>query len=449
VLLFGLLTLRAALTFAHAALTNIRQTSLREQAGNGSSLAAQALRLLDSEARLSIAYMLWCTLLNFLIAAVIAEQFVFPLLNDQYPDNALPGYLLVLVAGMLTVVLGEIVPEGLGSARSEPLLPIVVPFLGLLLVLSAPLTALLLGLSRGIAGIFGSGDMVDRVTEAEIMTLVNAGHTGGTIEEEEKDMIYSVLQLNETRVRELMTPRMDIRALEVNTPLKDALENFILSGFSRIPVYEENIDNIVGLLYAKDLLALWHNDTMQTLLTRDMVRPAYFVPETKRADELLREMQNRNIHLAIVVDEYGGTAGLVTIENLIEEIVGDIRDEFDLNEEVDYIQSGEGEYLIDGTMNIDDVNELLGVHLNNDDSDTLAGYIYTRLGRVPLLDETLETAETILRVRSLDGRRIRKIQVTLKAPVSPGEALPAPDEAASPGKPALPKPPDTLAADNL
>lgn len=439
-----LLLLRAALTFAYGALTNIRQTTLREQADNGRGLARNALRLLDAAAGLNLTYTLLCTLLNFLIAAVAAVVFVFPFVQNNVAADILPGYLAVLLVGLLTIILGEVVPEGLGSARSELLLPIVVPFLGFLVFITAPLTTLMLSLSRGIAGIFGSSELVDKVTEEEIMTLVNAGHTGGTIEEEEKDMIYSVLQLDETRARELMTPRMDIVALEVNTPLTEALEQFILSGFSRIPVYEENIDNIVGLLYAKDLLALWHHNTLQTSSARDMVRSAYFVPETKRADELLREMRNRNVHMAIVVDEYGGTAGLITIENLIEEIVGDIRDEFDLNEEVDYVQSGEREYLIDGGMNIDDVNELLGVNLDNEDNDTLAGYILTRLGRVPMLDETVETDEMMLRVRSLDGRRIRKVQVTLKAPPVEQNT----DEAAPAGDSADSQPPDTLAADN-
>jgi CBS domain containing-hemolysin-like protein len=414
-IIISLITVHALLTAGHAALMNTRQTGLREQADAGNARAKQILDLVDARAQLTLTYTLSRTLLRFVIAMLATVWLVLPAYNAS--ESRLLGYVLVILIAIITFVLGDIVPEGIGSARSESFARVAVLPLRLLVLLFSPFTYALLFISRILAGVFGGGDKVNKVTEEEIMTLVNAGHTGGTIEEEEKDMIYSVLQLDETWAREVMTPRMDIVALDVETAIQEALEAFIDSGFSRIPAYEENIDNIVGLLYAKDLLNIWRkggNPVNQTV--RDLVRPAYFVPETKPADELLRELQNRNTHMAIVVDEYGGTSGLVTIENLLEEIVGDIRDEYDLHEEEEYTQNSDGDYVMDASMDIDDVNNLLGVHLDNNDTDTLGGFIYMTLGRVPQVGDIIETPEVRLRVCSLDGRRIRKVEVALKAP---------------------------------
>jgi CBS domain containing-hemolysin-like protein len=177
-----------------------------------------------------------------------------------------------------------------------------------------------------------------------------------------------------------MVPRIDMVAVDIETSLDEALATLIESGYSRIPVYDGSIDNIKGLLYAKDLLSLWRSgDPTAQKLIRDIIRPAYFVPENKRADDLLKEMQTRKIHMAMVVDEYGGTAGLVTIENLIEEIIGDIVDEHDVNEEAEYIRHGPQEYTVDGSIDLDDFNELLDVELPTEESDTLGGFIYTHL----------------------------------------------------------------------
>ena len=192
----------------------------------------------------------------------------------------------------------------------------------------------------------------------------------------------------------------------------DALSAFVESGFSRIPVYEESIDNVTGLLNAKDILTvLEKRDDLESQEIRDLIRPTYFVPETKRADALLKELQEKNVHLAIVVDEYGGTSGLVTIEDLIEEIIGEIRDEYDFGEEEDYVAVGDGSYLIDGSMDLDDLNDLLECSIDTGDADTLGGYIYLTLGRVPRANETIETEILSMTVLSIDGHRIRKVKV--------------------------------------
>jgi CBS domain containing-hemolysin-like protein len=245
--------------------------------------------------------------------------------------------------------------------------------------------------------------------------MVDAGEEGGVIEEEEKDMIYSIFQFRDTLAREVMIPRIDVFAIDVETPFEEAMTEIISAGHSRIPIYAETIDNIVGLLYAKDLLRVWREGAIGKTL-RDLLRPAHFVPEAKALDELLAELQQQRIHMAVVVDEYGGTAGLVTLEDIVEEIVGEIRDEYDTTEEAPYQKISDDEYLFDGGINIDDVNELLDLKLPSDDADTLGGYIYGQLGRVPASGDQLTEGNVVMEVQHVTGRRIRKVRVRKTPP---------------------------------
>lgn len=384
-----------------------------ELADKGDPRALAVIRLVEGKAQLYITYKFTVIFLHFLTAAATTFWLTLPLM--MMGAQAL-GLLVLLGAGLAALILGDLVPESVATRYADRLALRLVGTMRALMLALWPIVALVLALSRLISSLFGSAQVINTVTEEEIMTLVSAGHSDGTIEEEEKEMIYSVLQLDERSARELMTPRMDIVAIDINATVTDALKAFAKSGFSRIPVYEDNVDNISGLLYAKDLLTLWESGGLANREAgiRDLVRPAFFVPETKRADELLKELQNRKIHMAIVVDEYGGTAGLVTIENLIEEIVGDIRDEHDVNEEADFVQSDNGDYIIDATMNLDDVNELLDIDLKSEDADTLGGYIFAEIGRVPSVGDVVETEQVILRVAEIEGRRIRKIIAMLK-----------------------------------
>lgn len=409
-----LLLAEILLTLASAALQNSRQTDLQEQADNGKSYAKTALKLLDSKSQLHLTYNLTMTLLATSITLVSAVWLLLPAFNNQGQFSVPFSIFLVFLISLLSLMLGHIVSEAVGSAYAKTLVSLFVLPLQIVILLLSPLTMMLLTISTLLAKLFGSDKLVNIVTEEEIMSLVNAGHTGGAIEDEEKNMIYSVLQLDETYARELMVPRIDIISVEVKTDLKDAIGIFIESGFSRIPVYEENIDNIVGLLYAKDLLELLNNGGLDGHSVQELVRSAYFVPETRAADDLLRDLQARNIHMAIIVDEYGGTSGLVTIENIMEEIIGDIRDEHDFNEETEYVQQENGEYIIDAGMDIDDLNELLGTTISSDETDTLGGYIFFTIGRVPIVGEVIDTDELHMTVRSIEGRRIRKVKIKLK-----------------------------------
>jgi CBS domain containing-hemolysin-like protein len=248
------------------------------------------------------------------------------------------------------------------------------------------------------------------VTEDALRTLVDVGQQNGILEQEERKMIHSIFQLDDTLIREIMVPRIDVQALEVGVSLSEAIEMLLTSGHSRVPVYEETIDNILGLLYAKDLLKVWQDGNGMADIRRDLLREPYFVPEAKMVDELLEEMQKRRVHMAIVVDEYGGVAGVVTLEDIIEEIFGEIQDEYDDDEELPYRKLENGDYLFRGRIDLDDFNEIMDGHLPNDDADTLSGFIYTRLGHVPAEGESIREAGLLLTVELVSNRRIRKVR---------------------------------------
>lgn len=255
------------------------------------------------------------------------------------------------------------------------------------------------------------------VSEDDLRTLVDAGQQQGNLEVGERRMIHSIFELGNTLAREIMVPRIDMLALDVLTPLPEAVDAFLKSGHSRVPVYEDTIDNILGLLYAKDLLQVWRKgETLESL--RPLLRRAYFVPEAKKVDELMAEMQRQRVHMAIVVDEYGGIAGLVTLEDIVEEILGEILDEYDQAEELPYEEVAPGEYIFLGRIDLDDFNEVMNSNLPKQEADTLAGYIYSRLGRVPASGESLQVNNLLLKVEQVSGRRIRKVRVQRALPES-------------------------------
>jgi len=228
-------------------------------------------------------------------------------------------------------------------------------------------------------------------------------------------MIYSIFKLGDTLVREVMVPRIYITSVEADITIQDAADALLSSGYSRVPVYDDTIDNIVGLLYARDLLRALREASQVTAL-RELLRPAYFVPEAKKVDELLDEMQARRVHMALVVDEYGGIAGLVTLEDIVEEIVGEIRDEYDQAEEMPFQRLNENEVLFLGRVDLDDLNEVMHSDLPKDEAETLGGFIYSQIGRVPENGESLKVGDLVLTVEQVSGRRIRKVRVGRQPP---------------------------------
>jgi putative hemolysin len=246
-------------------------------------------------------------------------------------------------------------------------------------------------------------------TDDELKTWVQQGQTNGALEKEERQMIYSIFQFGDTLVREIMIPRIDMLALEVHTSLDDGLTALVESGHSRVPVYEETIDNIIGLLYAKDLLRFL-NHPNELLSLREILRPVYFVPEAKKLDDLLTELQTKRVHMAVVVDEYGGVAGLVTLEDIIEEIIGEIQDEYDQSEELPYNRISEDEYIFMGNIDLDDFNEVMKTEIQKDNAETLGGFLYSEIGKVPTGGEVIQIDRIKLTVEQVLGRRIRKVR---------------------------------------
>jgi putative hemolysin len=255
------------------------------------------------------------------------------------------------------------------------------------------------------------------------------------LERHEKAMIYAILHLDETPVREIMVPRVDVVSLDVTVPLEDAIPRILESGHSRLPVYEDGPDNIIGILYGRDLLAATTRGQGAAVPSlREMLRPCFFVPESKRVDEMLTEFQQRRVHLAVVVDEYGGVAGIVTIEDLLEEIVGEIEDEFD-REEPPVERSDSGYAQVDARMAIDSFNEEFNVNIEPQGFDTLGGLMFSRLGRIPTAGDLVEEAGLRMQVTATAGRRIKKVRVSPQSPSTPLEES-APAESTEATEPA-------------
>ncbi len=250
------------------------------------------------------------------------------------------------------------------------------------------------------------------VTQEEIETLIDSGQETGLIDEEKNEMIHRIFELKEIVVREVMIPRTDIKALEVNSTMEEVAGLVVEVGHSRVPVYEETIDKIIGIIYAKDLLKYWVSKG-KNITVRELMRKPLFIPETKGIDELFTELKSKRIHIAIVVDEYGGTSGLVTIEDLIEEIVGDIQDEYDVEEE-EFVETGVGEYLVDARMDIDELAEKLDVELPKEDFDTLGGFLVHLTNRIPATGESINFSRLRFTIIEADERKVAKVKIQIE-----------------------------------
>ncbi|MCB0138913.1 MAG: HlyC/CorC family transporter, partial [Caldilineaceae bacterium] len=295
-------------------------------------------------------------------------------------------------------------------ARSDALLTVAIGILRFFGIVLSPLFLLLNAVGKQIAGerfdLLSASNLLTRDT---LRSLLDAEEEEIRIPESEKRMITSILDLDDLVVREIMAPRIDMVALDVETELKAALDVIIAAGHSRIPVFEGSADRIIGVLYAKDLLTCFR-DARVDVDIRNLVRPAYFVPMSKKVNALFAEMQKQRVHMAIIVDEYGGTAGLVTIEDLIEEIVGDIQDEFDLEEDILAELIGAQVYLLNSRLDIDALAELLDIDIEEDNADTVGGLIYVLAGHVPAQGETVEYNGWRFTILSVDGHRIEQIR---------------------------------------
>lgn len=426
-----LLLLNGLLSAARSALVNASKAQLRQMAEQGVAGATLAAQVAEDATPLIATIRLGQTVCRFFAAGLAAVLFA-PALAESIrqipllaPYAAIEAFVcIILLAALFVVGVVELLPEAWVLRAPEQAALVFAPFVAALEWLLGPIVRAMLWMAEKVATPL-AGRRLQFVTEEEIKMLVDAGEEGGVLEEDEKEMIYSIFDIRDTLAREIMVPRTDVLALEVDTPLDEAMKTVIEATHSRIPVYQDTIDNVLGLLYVKDLLRV-RQDAPPGL--RGLLRPAHFIPETKKVDELLTELQQKRIHLAIVVDEYGGMAGLVTLEDIVEEIVGDIRDEYDANEEAQAERINEHEYIFDARIDIDEVNELLNLKLPSEDSDSLGGYIYGQLGHVPASGEKVHTpaGDAHFEVLTVTGRRIRKVRAVRVPPPPPPEPSPRP-----------------------
>jgi CBS domain containing-hemolysin-like protein len=399
---------------AQVALVYIDRARLRHMLEEGTPRASALLRLLD-EPSSSLSTILFVHTLALCAGAAAA----FWLDLDIWLITGVPWIAIGLgVVELVVLLLAQFLGRVLALARPELVaLTFVRPVELLnraLFIFLAPLNALertlrrLLNVQRGLT----PADAEDRLRH-----LVEGN---SDLEEDEREMIASVIELGEQPVREVMVPRIDIVAAPANSTVRDVVDRIVESGHSRIPLYDGTIDNIIGVVYAKDLLRFLR-DGSQTAPVRPLAREAAYVPETKKVDDLLHEMQQTRVHVAIVVDEYGGTAGLITIEDLIEEIVGEIRDEYDVEESM-IEEVSDREALFDARVSIRDVNDTLDLNIEDEDFDTLGGLLYHELGKVPNVGDEVRVDGALVTVLSTTGRRVRKVRVTKVMPTEPAAA---------------------------
>ena len=420
-LIVVLVLLNGIFSATEIALVTIRRSRLQQLADEGNGGAIRVQRLKENPGRFLAVIQVGITFLGFLASAFAAVSLVDGMQevldNLGLPEGLATTLALIVVTGLLTlftIVFGELVPKQIGLAHSERVAFTFSRLIEILGRLFSPLVAFLTIVTRFISRLFRADVTADeRISSEELRLIIEQGGEQGVLEAEEEQMIHAVIELGEQRVHEVMVPRIDMVTLSGTVTFDEAIATIVAEGHSRIPVYEESIDEIVGILYAKDLLPFLKPGALEAPPLRSLLRTPVFVPESMSVDDLLHELQRRKVHLAVVLDEYGGTAGLVTIEDLIEEIVGEIQDEYDVEEPM-IVKLSEDEARVDGRAAIDDLMELFETQVPLDDADeydTVGGLIYHRVGGVPKPGDQVNVDGLTLTVETTDSRRVGKVLV--------------------------------------
>lgn len=436
VLVFVLILVNGLFAMVEAAFLSVRRTRIEQLVEEGHRAARIVSKLLAEPTRTLSTIQVGITFISLLTAGAAADVAVAPLarvLAEAIPLPFLVRYaqptafvLVIVTVSFLTLVLGEITPKSLAVQRAEPIVLAAAYPLRTLHSVTAPVVNLVTRVSDVLVRPFGGKATFHptAMSQEELKLMVEQSEEYGVIEPQEKEMIHSIFEFSDTPVRKVMTPRLDITAVPVSSSLADLVHAVAESGHSRIPVYEQDLDQIVGVVHVKDVIEHLGEPSSHTV--RDYMRPPYFVPENKRVDDLLADFRRNKNHLALVRDEYGTVTGVVTIEDLIEEIVGDIQDEYD-TEEPEFAQLDASTVLVDGKMSLEDFNERMGTELPTEEADTLGGFVFGLLGHQPAEGEEAVYDNLTFRVESTDGRRIQKVRV-LRAP-----AVPATDTETEPG----------------
>ncbi len=409
VLLVGAAAFFAASEAAIVSTNRIRARTIAEKGLKG---AHRLERLVENRNRTLTSVLIGSTIV--LLASESLATYLF--ISSGIPHAAFWSTVVMTISILL---FGEILPKTLAVGAGDRSALRLAPFLDLVTRAVAPLTSIFLWVSDRLVRLFGGQPHVGPyVTEDDIKALVNVGVEQNVLEADERELIHSVIEFGDTIVREVMTPRTEMVAVAVSSSPRRALDLVIAEGYSKLPIYDDTIDNVIGVVHDRELLIALSNGTIASTSLRSLMRPVTHVPENKRISELLREMQRGKYSLAIVLDEYGGTLGLVTMEDLLEEIVGEIRDEHDEGEEEPIVRVDENESVVEAGTNIEDVNAALGIALPHEEFETIGGFTVGLFGRLPREGEEIDAADGVkLRVDRTRGRRILAVRV-----LTPGKA---------------------------
>ncbi|MDO5555375.1 MAG: hemolysin family protein [Clostridia bacterium] len=409
-----LISVNAFFAATEIAFISINDAKIEKQAKEGNKKAKQIRKMLKEPSKFLATIQIGITLAGFLSSAFAADAFaddLAPVLQNLIPLGlsawrSISIILITIILSYFSLVFGELVPKRLAMRNSEKIAFRTIRIVRAISILAAPFVKLLTVSTNSISKLFGiTGAEEETVTEEEIRMMVDVGEEKGSIKEEEKELINNVFEFNDKVVSEIMTHRMDIYAISIDSNIDDILKELDEYKYSRIPVYEENIDNIVGMLFIKDLIA--NINKKEKVKISNLLREAYFVSENKLINELFKDLQRNKHQLAIVLDEYGGTSGLVTMEDILEELVGNIFDEYD-DEEKEFEKIDDNTFLISGGVSIHDLRKILNVEIPEGEYDTLSGYLIELLGRIPSDDENpiIETKKVTYKIEEYEEKRI-------------------------------------------
>lgn len=425
VFLIILILLNAYFAATEIAFISLNDAKVEKQAKEGNKRAKQIQKMLRNPSKFLATIQIGITLAGFLSSAFASDAFadkLAPVLNNAMPFLSIAVWrnisiiIITMILSFFTLVFGELVPKRLAMKYYEKISYATIGVIRSISIVTAPFVKLLTCSTNLISKLFGVGEQEEEtVTEEEIKMMVDQGEEKGVIEETEKEMINNVFALNDIIASEIMIHRTDMFAIEINENIYELLNEIDDYKYSRIPVYEETIDNIKGILYLKDILKLV--STQQQFKIADILKEAYFVPESKPIDEIFKELQTNKMQMAIVVDEYGGTAGLLTMEDILEELVGNIFDEYD-DEEFDYKKLDENTYLMEGSISLYEVKKILDIELPEGDYETLSGYLIEQLGRLPEEQEhpIIEDEKLTYKIEEVEDRRIKWVKVCKNQP---------------------------------
>ena len=410
VLVVVCLVLSAFFSSSETALTTVNLIRIRNLADNGDKAAAWVLK-----ARRDQSKMLGAILIGNNVVNLSASSMLTVLVTDVFGSQAVGAATGVLT--LLVLLFGEITPKTIATLEAEKNALRFARVICLLMTILTPVIFVVNLLSGGVLRLLGvdPNKPTDSITEDELRTIVEVGHEKGVIESEEKEMINNVFDLGDSVARDIMVPRIDMSFVNVEASYEELMEIFRRDHYTRLPVYEDNTDNVIGIINMKDLILL---EDRAAFSVRDYLRQPLFTFESKKLSELMIEMRKTSNNIVIVLDEYGATAGLITLEDILEEIVGDIRDEFDADEEDELKEISKGEYLADGSMNLDDINDRLGLELVSEDFDSLGGFMIDRLEHLPAEGEEVDTEEVRLVVEKVNKNRIDKVHIYVKKTVA-------------------------------